>query len=166
MKSHKTKNFAISKISVMMLVLALCMSLIMPMSCENVYADNEGKSVASEENRETADGEKNKETVAEEKNKETADGEKSKTATNIRDYFHKGKGIVVSGRMENDPYTDKDGRLRESWAIKVERWEFMIQDPKHDTAGPKRAPEPSAPNAEPFTPDGDTFEAAEDDIPF
>ena len=64
----------------MLLAITLCMSLIMPMSGTIVYADNEGKSVASEENRETADGEKNKETVAEEKNKETADGEKSKTA--------------------------------------------------------------------------------------
>ena len=91
------------------------------------------------------------------------DGEKSKTATNIRDYFHKGKGIVVSGRMENDPYTDKDGRLRESWAIKVERWEFMIQDPKHDT---RPGADQTAASAGTFTPDGDTFEAAEDDIPF
>lgn len=96
------------------------------------------------------------------------DGEKSKTATHIRDYFHKGKGIVVSGRMENDPYTDKDGRLRESWAIKVERWEFMLNDPNKQTATQNKTAQGqnngvSGPNNNEVP---DTFEAAEDDIPF
>lgn len=82
------------------------------------------------------------------------DGDKVKTATNIRDYFYKGKPIIIYGRMENDPYMDKDGRLRDSWAIKVERWEFTLNDAKQGTG-----PAPAQDN-------GDSFRAAEDDIPF
>lgn len=96
------------------------------------------------------------------------DGERAKTATQISEYFHKGKGIIITGRMENDPYMGKDGRLRESWAIKVERWEFMIQDPKneHRNQRPGNHSEQQLSNdPEPFT-ESDTFKAAEDDIPF
>lgn len=93
------------------------------------------------------------------------DGDKVKTATQIRDYFKKGKPIILYGRMENDPYTDKDGRLRDSWAFKVERWEFVLSDPTQRT---NTAPKPyteMAPEPQPNT-YGDSFKAAEDDIPF
>ena len=80
------------------------------------------------------------------------DGEKVKTATQIKDYFSKGKPITISGRMENDPYTDKDERLRDSWAVKVERWEFAISDPTQKKNG--------------HVTETDSFKAAEDDIPF
>ena len=84
------------------------------------------------------------------------DGEKVKTATQINNYFCKGKPIIVSGRMENDPYTDKDGKLRESWAVKVERWEFTLNDSKAqgDSKGQREVVTT------------DSFTAAEDDIPF
>lgn len=78
------------------------------------------------------------------------DGERVKTATQIRDYFSKGKPIIITGRMENEPYTDKDGKLRDSWAVKVERWEFTINDPKSQKG----------------TTETDSFKAAADDIPF
>ena len=85
------------------------------------------------------------------------DGEKVKTASNIRDYFQKGKPIIIHGRMENDPYTDKDGRLRDSWAVKVSSWEFVLSDPtqRQNTNRPQQN------NDIP-----DSFKAAEDDIPF
>lgn len=89
------------------------------------------------------------------------DGDYSKPATQINKFFTKGKGITIQGRMENDPYTDKDERLRDSWAIKVEKWEFQINDPK----GKKEAPAESKETlAEPV--ETDSFTAAEDDIPF
>ena len=89
------------------------------------------------------------------------DGEKSKPATQISKFFAKGRGITIQGRMENDPYTDKEDRLRDSWAIKVEKWEFPISDPK----GKKESP--SAPVEKEEAPvEFDNFEAAEDDIPF
>ena len=52
MKHHKTTNSVISKISAILLAMTLCMSLIMPMSVVNAFADNEDKSVASEESNE------------------------------------------------------------------------------------------------------------------
>jgi len=82
------------------------------------------------------------------------DGEKVKTASQIRDYFKKGKPIILYGRMENDPFTDKEGRLRDSWAVKVERWEFVLSDPTTKKASPGDVTET------------DSFKAAEDDIPF
>lgn len=87
------------------------------------------------------------------------DGDKVKTASQIKDYFSKGKPITISGRMENDPYTDKDERLRDSWAVKVERWEFAISDPTTRTNTGTR-PQPNA------VVETDSFKAAEDDIPF
>ena len=59
--------------------------------------------------------------------------------------------------MENDPYTDKEGSLRDSWAFKVERWEFVLSDPTQRTN--------TAPGPQPNT-YGDSFKAAEDDITF
>lgn len=87
------------------------------------------------------------------------DGEKVKTATQIRDYFSKGKPIMIIGRMENDPYTGKDERLRDSWAVKVERWEFALSDP---TQRQNTNTKPQPKNDE--LPD--SFKAAENDIPF
>lgn len=81
------------------------------------------------------------------------DGEKVKTATQIKDYFVKGKPIIIYGRMENDPYTDKEGRLRDSWAVKVERWEFVLSDPTQQKRNGAVT-------------ETDSFKAAEDDIPF
>lgn len=88
------------------------------------------------------------------------DGDKVKTATQIKDYFSKGKPITISGRMENDPYNDKDGRLRDSWSVKVTSWEFALSDPTTRT-GSRPSTEPQQNNELP-----DSFEAAEDDIPF
>lgn len=81
------------------------------------------------------------------------DSEKVKTATQIRDYFTKGKPIIIRGRLENDPYTDKEGRLRESWSIKVDSWAFVPSDPTQKQ------------KANTVT-ETDSFKAAEDDIPF
>ena len=64
MKYQKTRDYIISKISAMLLVLALCMSLVMPMSVMDVYADNEDSSVAIEESTKDTDAEETKEEAA------------------------------------------------------------------------------------------------------
>lgn len=108
-------------------------------------------------------------TVAVDRRGRKADGDKTdffrcvawyETATNIAEYFCKGKPIIITGRMENDPYTDKDGRLRDSWSLKVERWEFTLND---KAAGGTSA---KAPAKAKETDTGDTFRKAEEDIPF
>lgn len=43
------------------------------------------------------------------------------TAAFIEKYFKKGDGIEIQGRMENDPFEDKDtGKKRDSWQVMVE----------------------------------------------
>ena len=50
----------------------------------------------------------------------------SKSAAFIRQYFHKGDGIVLEGRMESRKYQDKDGNNRMAWDLMVENIEFPI----------------------------------------
>ena len=55
MKYKKMKNTVISKVSAMLLVLALCMSLVLPMAGMNVYAESEDTSIIAEESTNDAD---------------------------------------------------------------------------------------------------------------
>lgn len=48
----------------------------------------------------------------------------SKTGENISKYFSKGKEIVISGEMNNNPYTDKEGNKRDGWQINVSQFDF------------------------------------------
>ena len=47
MKNHKANNYIISKISAMLLALALCLSMVMPMAGMDVYAAKDGKTSVS-----------------------------------------------------------------------------------------------------------------------
>ena len=48
-----------------------------------------------------------------------------KMAVFITTYFHKGDGMELSGRMENDVYKDKDSdKLVDSWKLVIENVEF------------------------------------------
>lgn len=105
-------------------------------------------------------------TVAVDRRRRKTDGDKTdffrcvawyETAKNIKEYFYKGKPIIVTGRMENDPYTDRNGQNRDSWALKVDGWEFTI----NDKAGGNTSTKATSP-AE----GSDSFKAAEEDIPF
>lgn len=87
------------------------------------------------------------------------------------DYFHKGKGIGVEGRLKLDQWEDKnDGTKRSKLFVTVQRAEFAISDPKgggdevvEDAPKAKktRQVKPKA-VAAPTTDDGDD----DDDVPF
>ena len=78
-----------------------------------------------------------------------------KTAAFIEKYFKKGDGIEIQGRMENDPYKDKDtGKNCDSWQLMVELVEFPKGGKSGDGSGSSSAP------VEGFT------QINEDDIPF
>ena len=47
-----------------------------------------------------------------------------KSGVFVNQYFKKGDGIIMEGRMESDRYTDKDGKNRVSWGVTVEQIEF------------------------------------------
>lgn len=76
-------------------------------------------------------------------------GESAKT---IERCFYKGKPIRISGRMECDPYTAKDGTKRYPWTVKVDSWGFDLNEKN----GSKTATETC----------GDSWEEADADIPF
>lgn len=69
-----------------------------------------------------------------------------KTAVFVQTYFHKGDGIEVEGRMENNQY-DKDGQKRDWWELVAENVEFPKASGKKD--GTKAEPQPD------FIPDND-----------
>lgn len=48
------------------------------------------------------------------------------TGAFVSKYFAKGDGIIVSGRMESDKFTDKEGMKRTTWGITVEDVEFPL----------------------------------------
>ncbi len=77
------------------------------------------------------------------------------SAQTIHDCFYKGRGITVSGRMENNPYDDKNGNKRDSWSVIVERWEFPLSDPKN-----------SEHRTSTNEPNPDSFEDVNEDVPF
>ena len=47
-----------------------------------------------------------------------------KSAAFVSQYFHKGDGITIRGRIEFDKYTDKDGNERTGTTLMAERVEF------------------------------------------
>lgn len=65
-----------------------------------------------------------------------------KTAAFVNQYFHKGDGINVQGRMESDKYTDKDGVARIGWTLMAENVEFPLSKGKASSDG--AASEPTA----------------------
>lgn len=80
------------------------------------------------------------------------------SAQTIHDCFYKGRGITVSGRMENNPYDDRNGNKHDSWSVIVERWEFPLSDPKNSEHG-KNGASTNGPNP-------DSFEDVNEDVPF
>lgn len=46
------------------------------------------------------------------------------TAEFINKYFAKGQMICCEGRMENNPYEDKEGKKRDSWGVNVSSVHF------------------------------------------
>lgn len=75
-----------------------------------------------------------------------------KLAEVIDKFFSKGREIVVSGSMECNPYTAKDGTKRYPWQLRVDSFDFC---------GGKSGGNNSA-DDNPH----DTFEQIEDDVPF
>ena len=60
------------------------------------------------------------------------------TGSMISTYFHKGKEILVEGRMESSQ-SDKDGQKRTFWGIVVERIYFCGNKSDSGTAAPAAA---------------------------
>lgn len=57
------------------------------------------------------------------------------TGAFVAKYFAKGDGIIVSGRMESDKFTDKEGKNRTTWGITVEEVEFPLGKGRSESNG-------------------------------
>lgn len=57
------------------------------------------------------------------------------TGAFVAKYFAKGDGIIVSGRMESDKFTDKEGMKRTTWGITVEEVEFPLGKGRSESNG-------------------------------
>ena len=86
------------------------------------------------------------------------------SAQTIKDCFYKGKGIIIVGRMENNPYEDKNGNTRDSWGVTVEKWEFPQADPRTSTGEHARGNSSSTASTDDDA--HDTFEDIDEDVPF
>ena len=68
-----------------------------------------------------------------------------KTAENIAHYFHKGDRILIAGRLENDQYTNKEGKKVTSTKIVVEQFDFIEQKKEEPEEGFIKAEEEELP---------------------
>ena len=50
----------------------------------------------------------------------------SKTGVFVNQYFKKGDGIVLDGRLESRKYVDKDGNNRVAWGVNIDSVEFPV----------------------------------------
>lgn len=63
-----------------------------------------------------------------------------KQAEVMAKHVTKGQMIYISGRLENDPYTDKEGKKRDNWTIKVEDFKFAGSKASGDADVPADIP--------------------------
>ena len=82
-----------------------------------------------------------------------------KSGVFVNTYFHKGDGITVEGKMESRKYTDKEGKNRTAWGVRVDNVEFAIgKSNRTDSTETATADKPS---------DSDFEEVGtDDDLPF
>ena len=84
-------------------------------------------------------------------------------AKHIATYFKKGRGVIISGEINIDGYTDRDGIKRKSINIIVRAWSFDGSPRKDRDDAPAEQADPLAwANGSA----ADSFEAVEEDVPF
>lgn len=83
----------------------------------------------------------------------------------VQQYFQKGDGIIVEGRIQCEKYTDKNsGAERESWKVSVDKVAFS--GGKKDSVDSAPEPRQSSPKQEAKPQGGDPFGDFDETIPF
>ena len=77
-------------------------------------------------------------------------------AETIDKYFKKGNGITVQGEMQNNRYEGKDGKMRDKWEIKVDKFDFELSKKIEES--------PSKTTDEPYYPIDENVK--DEDLPF
>ena len=87
-----------------------------------------------------------------------------KSAEFAEKYFRQGTKILISGRIQSDNYTNKDGQKVYSWQVLVDDQEFAESKNAASTGSAPAQPRPDASNA------GSGFvdikDGIEEDLPF
>ena len=91
-----------------------------------------------------------------------------KTAEFISKYFKKGSRIAISGKLQQNIYTDKDGNERTSVEIVAEDIDFIDKKEElpTDQTGEKVTQSNNSLNDEVFAEFGDSIEVSDSDIAF
>lgn len=55
-----------------------------------------------------------------------------KTAAFLKQYFKKGDGITIDGRIESRKFIDKDGNNRVAWGVQIDNVEFPLGKSKQN----------------------------------
>ena len=58
-----------------------------------------------------------------------------KTSETVGNYVHKGQRLLVEGRLQIRPYTDKNGNKRTAAEVVCGRFEFIERREQHSTQG-------------------------------
>ena len=90
-----------------------------------------------------------------------------KQAETINQYIHKGRPILIEGRLEFDQWEAQDGSKRSKHRVFIERFTFIDSQ---DSQGHQPAPSPQAPAQQPpayeYQQQGPESDLTEDGIPF
>lgn len=93
-----------------------------------------------------------------------------RTAENMSQYVKKGHKVGISGRIETGSYKNRDGFTVYTTEVVVE--DFDLLEPKHEQSTPASQPAPPAqpaeqsPHQQSLDDLPDSFEQADDDLPF
>lgn len=93
-----------------------------------------------------------------------------KTAEFVDKYLKKGTKVVLDGEVQNDNYTDKDGKMVYGTQIIVNNIEFAESKAASQQGGGDFTPAPTGAPEPPVTPPDDGFmnvpDGVDDEIPF
>lgn len=91
-------------------------------------------------------------------------------ADNVAKYFRKGRAIIVTGRLENDDFTDKEtGEKRTIYFIQANAFDFPLSEGSKEKAqadGPAPIADSSPIGAIKENGGLDSIEVTDDDLPF
>lgn len=109
-------------------------------------------------------GEKYKDTERTTWYRVTVFGKQAESASTM---LKKGSSVIVSGRIQEDKYTDKEGVERTTWGLRADTWRFTGRKDKSE--GESSAQQSDYRNQAPAASNesaGSGFDNFEDDLPF
>ena len=86
-----------------------------------------------------------------------------KVVDTIQNYFEKGTGLIIEGRIRTNTYEAQDGTKRNSTDVIMDHFEFLPRSARESVRVPGAKAEPESFDEQPLIP---PVGSGEDDIPF